>query len=244
MEEPVPVGGHHASVVESRDDATGIAILAAVLPGMYAKTETLARLAEHLGKDAVAGHLRAKLPTSANARSGDMGEILAAAYLQEEQGYVVGPSRLVDRDHQEWAMRGDDVLAAKLTDGKAQIVKAEAKSALRIGKATVTDAREGLSRNDEMPAPQSLAQFVARLLNAGIDDIGIAVADLQRGIGLRPDQIRHLMFLFTGSDPSRHITADLEAYSGSVPQLAITLRPRDHRTFIKSVYETVIASGP
>ncbi len=65
-----------------------------------------------------------------------MGEILATAYLHEECGYMVGPSRLIQRDHQEWAMRGDDVLAAKLdSKGHLHITKAEAKSRATLGAA-------------------------------------------------------------------------------------------------------------
>jgi hypothetical protein len=132
---PVPTGGHLAGFIESHDDATGVTTIAAGLPTTYAKSGSLARIAERLGKDAVAEFLRNKLPTSASARSGDMGEILATAYLHEEQGCVVGPSRLIDRDHQEWAMRGDDALGAKFgPDGKLRIVKAEAKSRAKLYK--------------------------------------------------------------------------------------------------------------
>src|SRR4051812_47927414 len=94
VKELVPVGGHLAGVIESRDDAAGVVALSGGMPNTYAKSGTLAWIAERMGKDGVADFLRNKLPTTANARSGDMGEILATAYLREEQGCVVGPSRL------------------------------------------------------------------------------------------------------------------------------------------------------
>lgn len=245
VEEPVRVGGHLAGVLESFDESTGVATLGADLPNTYANARTLARIAERLGKDAVAEHLRNKLPATASARSGDMGEILATAYLHEERGYVVGPSRLIDRDHQEWAMRGDDALGAKLgTDGKLRIIKAEAKSRVRLDKRTVADAREGLARNDELPSPQSLAQFAERLLQTADEDVGEAILTLQLRDGVRPEHVDHLMFLFTSNDPSRHVTADLEAYGGSVSQLTITLRVQDHPKFIKDAYEKVTIGGP
>jgi hypothetical protein len=240
----VPIGGHRAGVLKSCDDATGVAILAASLPNAYAESESLARVAERLGKKGVAKFLRNKLPTKASARSGDMGEILATAYLHDECGYVVGPSRLIHRDHQEWAMRGDDVLGASLDpDGKPRITKAEAKSRVTVGEGTVKAAREGLARNGELPSPHSLTQFAERLLPTADSHIGEAVLAMQLSDGVRPDRVGHLMFLFTGSDPSTHVAADLKAYSGSVQQLTITLRVRGHQKFIKDAYEEVITGG-
>ncbi len=240
----VPVGGHQAGVIESDDDAAGAATVAATLPSSYGEPESLARVAELLGKQGVAKFLRNKMPAKANARSGDMGEILATAYLHDERGYVVGPSRLIQRDHQEWAMRGDDVLGAKLdSDGKPHITKAEAKSRVALGKATVTEAREGLARNGEMPSPHSLTQFAERLLHTADSNVGEAVLTMQISEGVRPDHVSHLMFLFTSSDPSTHVAADLMAYSGLVSQLTITLRVKGHKEFIKDAYEQVISGA-
>lgn len=239
---PARIAGHSARVLESNDDTTGVATVAADLPNAYAESTSLVRIAQRLGKDGVARFLGNKLPATASARSGDMGEILATAYLHEEGGYVVGPSRLIQRDHQEWAMRGDDVLAAKLgSDGKLYIAKAEAKSRALLYKDAVTEAREGLARNNELPSPHSLAQFAERLLSTTDSDVGDAVCDMQLLDGVRPDRVRHLMFLFTSNDPSEHVTADLQAYSGSVRQLTITLRVRGHQRFIKDAYEKVTA---
>lgn len=240
----VPIGGHQAGVLESYDDATGVATLAASLPNAYAEADSLAMVAEHLGKQSVAKFLRNKLPTKANARSGDMGEILATAYLHDERGYAVGPSRLIQRDHQEWAMRGDDALGARFdSDGKLRITKVEAKSRVTLGKRTVTEAREGLARSDELPSPHSLTQFAERLLPTADSHVGEAVLAMQLSDGVRPDRVSHLMFLFTSNDPSTHVAADLKAYPGSVSQLTITLRVEGHQKFIKDAYEQVTTDG-
>jgi hypothetical protein len=231
--------------IDSHDDATGVEVLAAKLPDAYADTTALALIAERHGKPGLATFLRHRLPTKKSARSGDMGEILATAYLAEEHGYVVGPSRLIDRDHQEWAMRGDDVLAAKIHGGsKLQLVKAEAKSRVTLGEATVKEAREGLARNDEMPSPHSLSQFATRLLKTSDREIGEAVLDVQLTDGVRSDRVGHLMFLLTGGDPSAHVGADLNAYSGTVPQLTVTLRVQYHQKFINDAYDKVVADVP
>jgi hypothetical protein len=239
-----PVGKQWAGVLQSYDDAAGVANLAASLPTAYANTDALAAVAERFGKGGVAKFLRNKLPTKTSARSGDLGEILATAYVQQVRGYVVGPSRLIQRDHQEWAMRGDDVLGARLDEqARLRITKAEAKSRATLGSATVKSAREGLARNDELPSPHSLTQFAERLLPTADGDVGEAVLRLQMSEGVRPDRVDHLMFLFTGSDPTTHVEADLTAYAGAVPQLAVTLRVVGHQEFIRQVYETAAAGG-
>lgn len=244
-----PVGGQQlgkvAGKIDSHNDAVGIELLSARLPSAYADTTALALIAERYGKPGLATFLRHRLPTKKSARSGDVGEILATTYLEEERGYVVGPSRLIDRDHQEWAMRGDDVLAARIRDDSAlHLVKAEAKSRVSLGEATVKEAREGLSRNDELPSPHSLSQFAARLLKTSDREIGEAVLDLQLTNGVRPDRVGHLMFLLTSGDPSAHVSADLNAYSGRVPQLTVTLQVQQHQKFINDAYDGVISDAP
>lgn len=240
------IAGQATAKIESHDDATGVALLAAKLPDAYADTTALALIAERYGKPGLAAFLRDRLPTKKSARSGDTGEILATTYLAEERGYVVGPSRLIDRDHQEWAMRGDDVLAASMEGGgsKLRIVKAEAKSRVALGAATVKEAREGLDRNDEMPSPHSLSQFATRLLNTSDREIGEAVLNVQLTDGVRPDRVGHLMFLLTEGDPSAHVSADLKAYPGKVPQLSVTLRVQHHQKFINDAYDEVVANDP
>lgn len=242
---PTPVAGHEIATITSYDDHVGIQRLAATLPGAYADTDALALIAERHGKPGLATFLRHRLPTKKSARSGDAGEILATIYLDEEHGYVVGPSRLIDRDHQEWAMRGDDVLAAKIDDSTTlRLIKTEAKSRKTLGKATVEQARDGLSRNQEMPSPHSLSQFATRLLHADDHEVGEAVLDLQLTDGIRPDQLGHLMFLLTSSDPSAHVSADLNGYGGKISQLTVTMRVQHHQSFINDPYDEVVASAP
>ena len=239
------IAGHKVGTIDSHNDPAGVALLVDKLPGAYADTEALALIAEKYGKPGLGDFLRNRMPTKRNARSGDMGEILATAYLEEECGYIVGPSRLIDRDHQEWAMRGDDVLAARVDDQSGlHLVKAEAKSRTAVGSATIKAARDGLARNDEMPSPHSLSQFATRLLKTSDSEIGEAVLDVQLTNGLRPAQLGHLMFLLTSGDPSTHICADLQAYTGAIPQLTITVRVQKHQKFINDAFDEVVTSVP
>lgn len=137
-------------------------------------------------------------------------------------------------------MRGDDVLGVELDgESKPLLVKVEAKSSAALGATTVKEARKGLARANEMPSPHSLSQFAERLLRTSDRAFGEAILTLQLVEGVRPERVRHIMFLFTASDPSRHIAADLTAYAGSVPQRTITLRVSGHRQFIKDAFEKV-----
>jgi hypothetical protein len=124
------------------------------------------------------------------------------------------------------------------------LVKAEAKSRVSLGGATIKAAREGLARNDEMPSPHSLSQFATRLLRTSDREVGEAVLDVQLTEGVRPDQVGHLMFLLTSGDPSAHVSADLEAYGGTVPQTTVTLRVQHHQKFINTAYDEVVANVP
>lgn len=243
-ESVVTLNGHHAAVLLSSDDQAGIEAVAATLPQKYAKTQTMALIAEKYGKPKVSEYLRSKLPVSVIGRSGDLGEILATAYLEEESGFVVGPSRLIDSDHQELAMRGDDVLGARLdpADG-LRLAKAEAKSRIRVTKSVVQEARDGLTRVAGLPSPHSLTQFAERLLNTVDSDVGEAVLELQLFNGVRPEAVTHLMFLFTMNDPSVHVASDLNSYTGGIQQLTITLRVNAHQEFIRAAYEKALADG-
>ena len=123
-------------------------------------------------------------------------------------------------------------------------VSAELVSQIDHALATLDTARTGLDRNGEMPSPHSLTQFAERLLASATPDLGEAVLHLQLTTGLRPAHVKHLMFLFTGGDPSAHVTADLTAYQGEIPQRTITLRVREHQKFIKDAFEKVTSLGP
>jgi hypothetical protein len=236
------VESHAIDVLTSATDEVGITLLAAYLPSRYAESKSLTRIAERFGKGQVAKFLQNKLPTKQSARSGDLGEILAAAFLEEDCGYVIGPSRLIQRDHQEWAMRGDDVLAAKLdSSSKVHLIKGEAKSRAQARSATVEEARDGLQRSDGLPSPHSLTQFAERLLGTVDDELGEKILTLQLEDGIRPKIVTHLMFLFAGNNPTSHVNTDLTAYEGDIAQRAVILQVQAHQDFVRAVYERVFA---
>ena len=236
------VDNHAYGDLVSNDDAAGINAVSASLGQKYAEVDMLVHIAEQFGKQGVSAFLTNKFPTKASARSGDLGEIMATAYLYEHCSYAVGPSRLIDRDHQQWAMRGDDVLGVKIdTEGGVQVAKVEAKSGKKIPKKVVTEAREGLGRCNGLPSPHSLSQFAERLRRASYDELADAVLRVQLIEDIRPEIVTHMMFLFTMDDPTEFVKDDLASYTGSFEQLTMTLRVAAHPEFISEVYKKALA---
>jgi hypothetical protein len=237
------VGRHTSRLIVSRDDAAGIDDVVTLLPRTYAKKNNLKRIAKRYGKTGVANLLSAKVPKTKTGRSGDMGEILGTAYVQTTLGYSTGPSRLIERDHPEWALRGDDVLGARLDSQKLELVKLEAKSRAQARKAAISEARAGLRRNGDLASPHSLTQFAERLLrnNEALSD---AINDVLQNDGLRPGHLAHVMFIFAGNHPIAHIRDDLNAYTGRVVQTTVTVRVQAHQDFIARSYDSVVNHVP
>jgi hypothetical protein len=55
--------------------------------------------------------------------------------------------------------------------------------------------------------------------------------------------LAHLMFTFSENDPSKVLRADLTSYGGKIEQYSVGLRLKGHQTFIKDVFEKVMADG-
>lgn len=237
------VGKHISRLIVSNDDDAGIDAVITLLPRIYAKKKNLKRIAKRHGKNGVANLLSDKVPQTQRSRSGDMGEILATAYVQATLGYSTGPSRLIERDHQEWALRGDDVLGARLNGTALELVKVEAKSRAQARKQAITDARDGLRRNGDLASPHSLVQFAERLLkhNEALSD---AINDVLQTKGLRPGHLAHVMFIFAGNHPITHVRDDLNTYKGRVAQTTVTLRVGAHQDFISESYNAVLSHAP
>ena len=223
---------------------TGVTSVAAVLPGHYAAPDRIADILRRLGNPAVADYVQTKLPQGTKSRSGDLGEILATSYVSEFTGYSVGVYKLRWSDHREMAMRGDDILGVR-TDPAVTVkfLKGEVKSRAKLGKKTVDEARTALASSNGRPTPHALAFVADRLFETGETDLAAVIDQYQLTARIEINQLSHLMFMFTGNNPSNLLTADLNAYNGTISQLAVGLRVSTHQAFIKQVFEKVIADG-
>jgi len=90
-----------------------VSALVELLPEYYVDPLSIASTLERLGKNAAAQKLRDKIPEVKNIRSGDIGEVLTADYIEESTSYSVPIRKLRWRDHRNMAMRGDDVIVIK-----------------------------------------------------------------------------------------------------------------------------------
>jgi hypothetical protein len=235
-----PVATHHRRVMtgQAANLATGIQATAAIVPAHYASEEQVARALARLGKPAAAALIEGKLPTTKQIRSGDLGEIYATEWIDAHSGGYRAPiKRLRWKDHRNMAMRGDDVIGI-LQDAQSQrlhFLKTEAKSRATLTAQVLTDARAGLDKDGGLPSAHALSFISARLLELDNLPLADAIDDAQN--------VRHLLFTFSGNAPDALLTASLQAYPGPINQWGIGLRVEGHAAFIGAVYDRVIADA-
>lgn len=208
------------------------AALAEIMRSHYDRLERIAADVKRLGYKKAAKILSAELPKTAKARSGDLGEILATELVEEEIGLRVPVRRLRYKDGQNMAMRGDDFIGAGYgaNDNKLWLLKGEAKSAIVLGKTTITNARKVLDRDNGRCMPDSLLFVANRLLESGDEDdvaLGRAIRDEVGLDSLPPGRIDHMLFTISGNVPPAALKEDLTVAGSNRDQYAVTLRIED-----------------
>lgn len=240
------VGNHFRRVMtgQAASLATGIQATAAIVPGHYASEEQVARALARLGKPAAAALIQGKLPTTKAMRSGDLGEIYATEWIDAHSGGYRAPvKRLRWKDHRNMPMRGDDVIGI-LQDAQTErlhFLKTEAKSRTTLTAQVLTEARAGLDKDGGLPSTHALSFISARLLELGNLPLADAIDDALLKHGIPLQNVRHLLFTFSGNEPEALFTTSLQAYPGPINQWAIALRVEGHGAFIGAVYDRVIA---
>jgi hypothetical protein len=148
--------------------------------------------------------IRNKVPTAKRAMSGDLGEILASEYIDQCTDFEVPIKRLRWKDDRNTAMRGNDVLAIVLSKTACRLLKAESKSRMTLQGSVVGEAVDGLAKHSGRPNPSSLAFISARLREQGNDKLAEVFEAIQSG-QLKVDTVEHLVFTFSGNDPTEHL---------------------------------------
>lgn len=216
--------------------------LSSLLPSHYTSPEMIAKTLENLGKPAVARLLKSKLPTNKISRSGDLGEIIATEAVRGYTDFEVPINRLRWKDHDDVAMRGEDLIGIKRPHGrhKMRFLKGEVKSRTRLTSTALKNARETLNRDDELPSSHALAFIMERLLEISQVDISNEIAEATLKDSIRQKQVTHMIFTFSGNNPYRILKTELSKYGGSIDQLSIGLHVDNHQKFIQNVYNAVI----
>ncbi|RYH00337.1 MAG: DUF1837 domain-containing protein [Alphaproteobacteria bacterium] len=243
-----PVGNHLRRIItgQATNLATGIQATAAIVPGHYASEESIARALSRLGKPAAAALIEGKLPTTKNIRSGDLGEIYATEWIDAHSGGYRAPiKRLRWKDHRNMAMRGDDVIGIlqNANTQRLQFLKTEAKSRVALTGQVLTDARAGLDKDGGLPSAHALSFISARLLELNNLPLADAIDDALLKHGIPVQNVKHLLFTFSGNAPDALLTASLQAYPGPINQWGVGLRVEGHAAFIGAVYDRVIADA-
>ena len=243
-----PVGNHFRRVMtgQAAQLPTGVQATAAIIPSHYASEEQVARALARLGKPVAAALIEGKLPTTKAIRSGDLGEIYATEWIDSQSGGYRAPiKRLRWKDHRNMAMRGDDVIGI-LQDVQTQrlhFLKTEAKSRVALTAQVLTEARAGLDKDGGLPSAHALSFISARLLELNNLPLADAIDDALLKHGIPPQNVRHLLFTFSGNAPDAMLTASLQAYTGPINQWGVGLRVDSHAAFIGAVYDRVIADA-
>jgi hypothetical protein len=216
--------------------------LIGLLPDYYVDPQSIAGTLARLGKTAAAQKLLTKIPETKNIRSGDIGEVLASDYIEESLGYNVPIRKLRWRDHRNMAMRGDDVIGI-IVDQQQQTIKflkAEAKANKVLGRGILEKAREELDLDDGFPAPHALEFVAERLRETGNQALSDLIEKVQLVDGIRDNQVEHLLFTFTASNPATLQKESFDAYDGNIKQTSVGFMVTEHQELIAGVYQGVI----
>jgi hypothetical protein len=216
--------------------------LIGLIPEHYVDPISVARTLERLGKHAAAEKLRIKIPEAKKIRSGDIGEISATDYIEEETPYTVPIRKLCWRDHRNMAMRGDDVIGILFNteDNTIKFLKTEAKGNKALSTDVLQKARKELDLDGGLPAPHALSFISERLNQLGALELADRIERAQLVEGIQSNQVEHLLFTFTQSDPISLQKTAFEGYTGNITQKSVGIKVNNHQELISSVYQGII----
>ncbi|MEJ6494867.1 Hachiman antiphage defense system protein HamA [Pseudoalteromonas lipolytica] len=217
-------------------------LLIALLPDYYVDPQSIAGTLARLGKNAAAQKLLTKIPEVKKIRSGDLGEVITTDYIEESTNYTVPIRKLRWRDHRNMAMRGDDVIgiAVDLQRQSIKFLKAEAKANKALSRKVLQEARAELDLYEGLPAPHALGFVAERLRETGNQPLADLIEKVQLVDGIRTNQVEHLLFTFTASNPATLQKEAFDNYDGNIKQSSVGFRVVNHQELIEGVYQGVI----
>ncbi|CAG4911221.1 Hachiman antiphage defense system protein HamA [Paraburkholderia saeva] len=226
--------------------AAVVAQLPRLMRSHYDETARIAGDIEALGYAGAAAVLAERMPRSARARSGELGEILATELVEEQLGFEVPVRRLRYKDGREMALRGDDFIGMRTdADEELHLLKGEAKSRANLTAATIAEARAALSRDDGRPTATSLLFIADRLMDRD-GAPGALGRKIRNEVALRSvtaARINHALFTMSGNGPPRALATDLGAASLDRNHVVVHLHIADHQEFIRTAYEGALVLG-
>jgi hypothetical protein len=222
------------------------AVLTARIRSHYDNLDQIAEDVRLLGYPDAATILSERMPRSARARSGELGEILATELAEEYLEFNIPVRRLRYKDGREMALRGDDFVGVRLdAEANLHFLKGESKSRAKLTKTTISEAREALSRDDGRPTATSLLFVADRLMEGEGEccEIGRKIRNEVARRAAPPSQTSHMLFTMSGNATHRAQIDDLAAADGGHPHFSAHLCIEDHQAFISTCYEKALALG-
>ena len=204
----------------------------------YEDPSRLAARIKRLGLPIAAKVLTDMLPKTKKARSGHLGEILAAEVVPAVlPTFRVPIKRLRWLDGRESALRGEDVIGIAHDKNRVRFLKGESKSRVALTPTVIAEARAALKANNGLPSQHAMAFVMQRLFDQGEEAEALIFEEylLDKTISVR-DMV-HMIFTLSGNDGSGHLESDLKASAGAIEQHAVNLRIKDHQQFISSIYK-------
>jgi hypothetical protein len=236
--------GHTFSIIKLNPEEFDslVSELIGLLPSHYIAPESIIDILNRLGKSAAAQKLKDKIPVAKNIRSGDIGEVITTDYIEEFTDFTVPIRKLRWRDHRDMAMRGDDVIGIYVSQANQSVrfLKAEAKANMTLSRNVLDKARKELDNDDGLPAPHALGFVIDRLREIGDNQLADLIEKVQLVDDIRANQVEHLLFTFTSSDPATLQKEAFESYDGNIKQTSVGFRVNDHQVLIANVYQGVI----
>lgn len=192
------------------------------------------------GRKSLAAKLATVLPSTKTQKSGDLGEILATEFINwNNWPYKVLILRLRWKDGRDLALRGDDVIGFDLSVAPFGLLKAESKSRVSLKSADLLDAATALKKNAGRPSAFSVSYIVQRLFESGQKVLAVRIdRDTSGAALLTARDLAHLLFVFSGSDPTGLLTSHFAgSKKGRVKQYGVALHCSNHQSTIAAVYK-------
>jgi hypothetical protein len=195
-----------------------------------------AEVLERLRFSQAAAAIRGRIPTRKRIRSGDLAEVIATDYLNQWGPFVVPLKRLRYKDDRDMSMRGDDMIGLDSSETPVRVLKAEVKSRQTLYESVVGEAVTALDANQGRPKPSSLSFTSMRLRDENKDELAQVFERLQES-DVEPKRITHLVFTFTGNDPSSALRVYAVAGGAVGDRRLVGMVVSDHQDFIERVFE-------
>jgi hypothetical protein len=212
----------------------GLGLLKPLVADHFVGESTIMQLGGYAKSAAI---LKSSLPTNKRTQSGDIGELLATEYVNSQTEYTVPIKKLRWKSDRQMPMHGNDVLGINYTANPRRILKVECKSRAQFGDSAVTEASDGLDKDNGRPNPSTVAFITKRLFEDKRDNEAKIWNELQTKETIPAKNVRQMVFALGGNDPTPALAKCPKAKARGIQRQHAAIRLSAYPDFIKAVYE-------